>query len=91
MLLPLAVFALVWRGTGLVRLLERQAHGDGGWVARVARHGETLVESLRIIRQWHGLVLTLRPLNLDIDIPVLAGFVLLVLQMGTSVPLAEVR
>ena len=57
MFLPLAVVALAWRGTRLVRRLEWQAHGDGGWVARLARHGETIVESLRIIRQWHGLVL----------------------------------
>ena len=104
-LLPLAVVALAWRGTGLVRLLERQAHGDGGWVTRLARHGETIVESLRIIRHWQGLVLmqagylgvwlalagvnyaVLRALNLDIDVPVLAAFVvLIVLQVGTSVP-----
>ena len=104
-LLPLAVVALAWRGTGLVRLLDRQAHGDGGWVARLARHGETIVESLGIIRRWHGLVLmqagylgvwlalagvnyaVLRALHLDIDAPVLAAFfVLIVLQVGTSVP-----
>ena len=48
---------LAWRGTGLVRLFDRQAHGDGGWGTRLARHGETIVESLRIIRHWQGLVL----------------------------------
>ena len=102
-LLPLAVVALAWRGTGLVRFLERPAHGDGGWVAQLARHGETIVASLRIIRQWHGLVLiqagflgiwlALAGVNyavlraLEIDAPVAAAFfVLIVLQVGTSVP-----
>ena len=104
-LLPLAVVALAWRGAGLVRFLDRQAHGDGGWVARLARHGETIVESLRIIRRWPELVLmqagylgiwlalagvnyaVLRALNLEIDVPVLAAFVVMVvLQLGTSVP-----
>ena len=102
-LLLLAVVALTWRGTGLVRLLERQAHGDGGWVAQLARHGETIVASLRIIRQWHGFVLiqagylgswlALAGVNyavlraLEIGAPVAAAFfVLIVLQVGTSVP-----
>ena len=104
-LLPLAIVALAWRGTGLVRRLERQAHGDGDWVARLARHAETIVESLRIIHRWHALVLmqaaylgiwlalagvnyaVLGALDLDIDAPVAAAFlVLIVLQVGTSVP-----
>ena len=102
-LLLLAVVAVAWRGTRLLRLLERQAHGAGGWVARLARHGETIVESLRIIRRWQGLVLTqagylgvwlaLAGVNyavlraLEIGAPVPAAFVVLVvLQVGTSVP-----
>ena len=104
-LLPLAVVALAWRGTWLVQFLDRRAHGDGGWVARLARYGDTIVESLRIIRRWQGLVLVqagylgiwlalagvnyavLRALNLAIGAPVGAAFVvLIVLQVGTSVP-----
>ena len=53
LLLALAVVALAWRGTGLVRFLQ----GDSGRVAKLARHGETIVASLRIIRRWHELVL----------------------------------
>ena len=102
-LLPLAVDALAWRGTVLVRLLERQARGGGGWVAQLARHGETIVESLRIIRGWHGLALmqasylgiwlALAGVNyavlraLEIGAPAAAAFVVMVvLQLGTSVP-----
>ena len=102
-LLPIVVAALAWRGTGLVRFLERQADGDGGWVAKLARHGETVVESLRLIRRWQGLVLmqagylavwlALAGVNhavlraLEIDAPAAAAFVvLIVLQVGTSVP-----
>ena len=103
LLLLLAVVAAAWRGTGLVRLLARQAHGDSGWVAKLARHGETIVASLRIIRRWHVLVLmqagylavwlALAVVNyavlraLEIGTPVAAAFVVLVvLQVGTSVP-----
>ena len=102
-LLSLAVVSLAWRGTGLVRLLERQAHEDSGWVARLARHGETIVESLRVIRRWRrlalmqagylGIWLVLAGVNyavlraLAIDVPVGAAFVvMIVLQLGTSVP-----
>jgi len=56
-LLPLAVVALAWRGTGLVRFLERRARGSDGWVARLARYGETIVESLSVIRRWPELIL----------------------------------
>ena len=94
---------VAWRGTRLVRFLDRQAHGDGGWVARFARHAETIVESLRIIGLWQGLVLmqagylgiwlALAGVNyavlraLEIGAPVAAAFiVLIVLQVGTSVP-----
>ena len=55
--LPLAVVVLAWRGTALVRLLERYADNDDGWVARLARYAETVVESLSIIRSWQGLAL----------------------------------
>ena len=102
-LLSLAVVALAWRGTGLVRLLERQAHGESGWVVRLARHGETIVESLKVIRRWQGLGLmqagylgnwlALAGVNyavlraLAVDVPVGAAFVVMVvLQLGTSVP-----
>jgi uncharacterized protein (TIRG00374 family) len=102
-LLPLAVAAAAWRGTGLVRLLERYARRESGWVARLARHGRTIVASLRIIRRWQGLVLmqagylgvwlALAGVNyavlraLEIGAPVVAAFVVLVvLQVGTSVP-----
>ena len=102
-LLPLAVAAAAWRGTGLVRLLERHARRESGWVARLARHGRTIVASLRIIRRWQGLVLmqagylgvwlALAGVNyavlraLEIGAPVVAAFVVLVvLQVGTSVP-----
>ena len=55
--LPLAVVVLAWRGTALVRLLERHTDNDDGWVARLARYAETVVESLSIIRSWQGLAL----------------------------------
>ena len=103
LLLALAVAALAWRGTWLVRFLERHAHGDGGWAARLARHGETVVEGLKILRRWHrvvvmqagylGVWLALAGGNyavlraLEISAPVGAAFVVLVvLQVGTSVP-----
>lgn len=108
-LLPLVVVALAWRGTWLVRRLDRWADpadpgdNDGRWVAQLARHGETVVESLRIIRRWDDLVLlqagylgtwlALAEVNyavlcaLEIGAPVAAAFVVLVvLQVGTSVP-----
>ncbi len=53
----LAVVGLAWRGTELVRMLERYADGDDGWVVRLARYGKTAVESLAIIRSWQGLAL----------------------------------
>jgi len=56
-LLLFVVVALAWRGTGLVQFLERQAHGADGWVARLTRHMETVVESLRVLRRWHRLFL----------------------------------
>jgi hypothetical protein len=56
-LLPLTVVALAWRGTGLVRFLERRANGSNDWVARLARYGETIVEGLSVIRRWPELVL----------------------------------
>jgi uncharacterized protein (TIRG00374 family) len=55
--LSLAVVGFAWRGTALVRRLERYADGDDGRVARLARYGQTIVESLAIIRSWQGLAL----------------------------------
>jgi hypothetical protein len=55
--LPLSVIVLAWRGTALVRLLERYADGDDGRVARLAGFGKTVVESLAVIRSWQGLAL----------------------------------
>ena len=99
----LALVALSLRGSELIRLLRQRAHKEDGWIARMARQTEMVVESLKIIRQWHwvilmqagylGIWLALGSVNyvvlraLEIEVPVTAVFVVLVvLQLGTSVP-----
>ena len=98
-----AVVALARRGTGLIELLRKKADSEDVWIARVARHTEMVVESLRIIRQWYWVILmqagylgiwfTLGGVNyavlraLEVEAPITAVFVVLVvLQLGTSVP-----
>ena len=85
--------ALVWQGSGLVKALAKQADGDDGWVAWLARQTATIVESLKVIQSWHRLALmqagylgnwlALAGVNyvvlrgLEVGAPVVAAFVVL--------------
>ena len=101
--LSLGILVLAWRGPELSRLIARKSHGYDTWAARLARHVQTTIDSMRVIQYWHRLVwmqagylgiwLALAMVNLailralEIEVSIAAAFVvLIVLQVGTSVP-----
>ena len=56
--LPLVVMILAWRGETLIRVLKRHGHGaPNGWILRLVSHGDTVLQSLTVVRRGRFLVL----------------------------------
>lgn len=57
-ILPLVVFGLAWRREWLIdRLARPRAGASSGWMARLLRHAQHVLQSLAVVRSWRGIVL----------------------------------